>query len=56
MPGVDIISHSDHMTRTLFKIDKIVLGELVNLIIVALHNYSCFALANYKRPKVKTPV
>ena len=37
MPDAHIMSHSDHMTRTLFKIDKIVWRKSNNLIIVALH-------------------
>ena len=37
MPGANIMRHSDHMTRTLFEIDRIVWRMSSNLIIVALH-------------------
>ena len=37
MPDANIMSHSDHMTRTLFEIDKIVWGMSNNLIVVVLH-------------------
>ena len=37
MPDANIMSHSGHMTRTLFEIDKIVWRMSNNLIIVALH-------------------
>ena len=37
MPDANIMSHSDHMTRTLFEMDKIAWRISNNLIIVALH-------------------
>ena len=37
MPDANIMSHSDHMTRTLFEIDKFVWRIVNNFIIVALH-------------------
>ena len=50
MPDANIMSHSDHMTRTLFEIDKIVWRMSNNLIIVALHQ----ACHNFfvKKPKI----
>ena len=50
MPDANSMSHSDHITRTLFENDRIVWRMSNNLVIVALH------YIYYKRPKVKTPV